>query len=206
MIVRVELKREHKLFHVAHALDPLRFDLCPAERGQKHACKYGDDCNHHQKFDQGEAALAACTAPSASPVWPGERTTLLCHPESGKRLAVTVRQRLMLFHKNPLSHAKSRVFLKLSIGCFGKSLRIRSILYLHLVEEDTQFRPRTSVADKPLPRRIAVQFRQKFREVGYQFFAFSSGEIQDRCFDFLYSGHERKVSPNGASGKLPLRS
>jgi len=81
-----------------------------------------------------------------------------------------------------------------------------SATFPSLIQESTQCRARTSVTDQPFPRRIAVQFRQKFWEVTDQFLAFSGREISDGCLDFLYCAHRGKLSSGGRIGKHALNS
>jgi len=81
-----------------------------------------------------------------------------------------------------------------------------SATFPSLIQESSQCRARTSVTYQPFPRRIAVQFRQKFWEVTDQFLAFSDREISDGCLDFLYCAHKGKLSSSRRIGKPALNS
>src|SRR5207253_5265848 len=57
VIVGVHVQAEGNLMEVAVAPDRVRFLFRAGERRQKHARQNGNDCNHYEKFDQGESRL-----------------------------------------------------------------------------------------------------------------------------------------------------
>jgi len=56
MVGGKEVDAQPELFHLGHALNPVRLRLGGGEGGQQEAGQNRDNGDHDQKFDQGEAA------------------------------------------------------------------------------------------------------------------------------------------------------
>jgi hypothetical protein len=107
--------------------------------------------------------------------------------------------------KTSLCPARSRVAIELGVRSLRKGRRIALKFRLRLVEERAQGRARARVADYPLPRRVAVQFRQERGQIRDQFLTICRSQISDGGLDFLHRVHGCTVLRLHGPGKFVSR-
>jgi len=97
--------------------------------------------------------------------------------------------------KKKLSHARSRMAIKLFFGSCREGLRVSPICCLRLVEQGAQGGPGARVVNEALPGGVAIQFGQQLRQGCHQFLPFRGRQVSDCSLNLLHRAHGFNLFP-----------
>jgi len=102
--------------------------------------------------------------------------------------------------KKQVSHASSRVAVKLCLRGRREGVWVSPIGCICIVEQRAQGRPGAGVVNEPFPSGVAIQFGQQLRQVCHQFLPLRGGQGSNCSLDLLHGAHGSNLLPP------PLRS